>query len=73
MSDNYERYLISKAFVHWVRGEPLPVDLFMELVRNGIEPECLYVSFETGEQPEPCAYCKDEDCPVFRGCVFEEE
>ena len=42
------RYLVYKAYHYWNLGEPLPVDVYGELLRNNIEPELLLDAFELG-------------------------
>jgi hypothetical protein len=67
-------YLTYIAYFYWLKEEPLPVDLYIQLNIAGVNPECLLTQFAEGEIPCDescdtciCAECADEemDCPLF--------
>lgn len=45
------RWLVYKAWFYWRIGEPIPLDLYGELLRSGISPELMTEAFEDGERP----------------------
>lgn len=58
-----EQYLTYLAYYYWLKGEPIPVDLYIEMVGTTVNPECLIKQFEDGYEPIDCNICLDEDCP----------
>lgn len=47
----YIRWLVYRAFACWKKGEPLPLDIYGQLVREGLSPENLEEAFEEGAMP----------------------
>lgn len=46
-----DRYLIYLAYHYYLRDEPFPTDLFLELSEAGIAPEHLERAFANGDEP----------------------
>lgn len=70
-----QRYLIYRAFWYHLNGSPIPVDLFMDLVESGLNPEELSQNFAEGYEPpfdEDDYSLEDTDLESF-GALTEEE
>jgi len=61
MNDQYLTYM---AYFYWLKEEPLPVDLYIDMTNAGISPECLLTQFAEGFIPCDCEDCNDEDCSM---------
>lgn len=54
------RWLVYKAWYYWRRGEPLPLDLYGDLLREGIGPELLIEAFEDGDKPSDVVFVYEQ-------------
>lgn len=56
-------YLLYLAYYYWTQGEPVPVDLFIELNTAGYDPSELVDLFENGYVPEgdELVYSEEDD------------
>lgn len=55
------RYLVYKAYHYWNLGEPLPIDVYGDLLRAGIEPELLLDAFELGYDAQDLRIMEETD------------
>lgn len=45
------RYNIYELYHYWLRGEPIPVDVFQKTIELGYKPERIIERFAEGETP----------------------
>lgn len=69
-----QRYLIYRAYWYHLNGSPMPVDLFLDLVEVGLDPEELSASFFEGWTPpfDEDDYDMEDFDPECFGALDEE-
>lgn len=46
-----DQYLLHKAYNYYLKGEPFPVDIYIELEESGFDPDAIAEQFAEGYRP----------------------